>query len=89
MTPSNFKESNCVFSAPPDMDDSQVFSIHAFTGTVKGGNLDGAKFVVVAWKPTPEEIEDIKAGKPIFLSMLGGLAPHFITTDIKHATYFP
>jgi len=88
MIPTDFPESNCVFSAPHDMDESQVVSIPACTGKVNGGNLDGAQFVVVAWKPTPEEIEQIKSGAPIFLSMLGGLAPHFITTDIRQATYF-
>lgn len=70
------------------MDESQVLSIQAFKGIVKSGNLDGAFFVVVAWVPSPEEIEQLKAGKPILLSMLGGLSPHFLTTNFKQATYF-
>jgi hypothetical protein len=87
MKPANFPESNCVFGAPSDLDESQVFSIPAHTGIIVGGNLDGSKFVVVAWTPSPEEIEDLKNGKPLFLSMLGGLAPHFITTSFKQAAY--
>jgi hypothetical protein len=88
MMPSNFPESNCNFSAPSDMDESQVLTIPAFKGIVNGGNLDGCPFVVVAWIPTPEEIEQLKAGQPVYLSMLGGLSPHFLTTNFKHATYF-
>lgn len=69
------------------MDESQVLTIDAHTGIVKGGNIDGAQFVVVCWQPNAEEIERIKAGQPIYISMLGGLAPHFLTTDFKQAAY--
>jgi hypothetical protein len=87
MIPTDFPESNCVFGAPSDLDASQVLSIPALAGKIRGGNLDGARFVAIAWKPTPEEIEQIKSGAPIFLSMLGGLAPHFLTTNITEAAY--
>jgi len=68
------------------MDESQVFTIHAFSGTVNGGNLDGAPVVVTAWLPTPEELEQIKQGKPIFLTFIGGLPPHYPSMDFKEAT---
>ena len=85
MIPANFPESNCVFGAPSDLDASQVLSIPAFTGTVQGGNLDGSRMVVVAWLPTPAELEQLKNGAPVYLSMLGGLAPHLMTTSFKSA----
>jgi len=85
MKPANFPESNCVFGAPSDLDESQVLSIPAFTGTVIGGNLDGSRLVVVAWLPTPEEIEQLKTGAPVYLTMIGGLAPHFLSTTFQQA----
>lgn len=88
MNPANFPEANCQFKAPSDLDESQVFTIPAYKGTAHGGNLDGSNFVGVAWLPTPEEIEQLRNGQPIYLSMLGGLAPHFVTTDFKQATHF-
>lgn len=50
-------------------------------------NLDGSRFVVVAWKPTPEELNELNNGGMIYLSMLNGLLPHFLTTDFKAAAY--
>lgn len=85
MTPTNFPEANCVFGPPPGLDESQIFKIPAYRGVRLGGNLDGSDVVVVAWTPTEEEIERLKSGYPVFVSMVGGLAPHFLTTDFKIA----
>lgn len=41
MSPTNFPEANCVFGHPRDMEESQVRSIPAFRGSIKGGNCDG------------------------------------------------
>lgn len=93
--------SNAVFTAPADMDYTQVFSIHAFKSAVKAGftqdvlagevppgsNLDGSPFVVTAWKPTPEELEELNRGACVYLSCLAGLPPHFLTTNWSDATY--
>lgn len=68
------------------MDESQVRAIPSFVDKVVGGSLDGACITVVAWKPTPEEIEQIKNGANIYLSVVGGLPPHFIETSFKEAT---
>ncbi len=87
MNPTNFPEANAVFGTPKDLAPSQCRAIPAFRGTVDGGSVDGLVFVVVAWQPTPEEIEDIKNGKPVFISMVGGLAPHYLTTDFFAATH--
>lgn len=83
----NFPQANKIFKAPGDLDESQVFSIKAYVGIVQGGNLDGCNFVVVAWLPAPEELIQLRQGKPIYISMLGGLSPHFVTTDFDYAAY--
>jgi len=87
MNPANFPEANCAFGAPSDLDESQVLTIPAYKGVIRGGNLDGSEFVVVAWVPTPAELAQLIAGGAVYLSMLGGLAPHFLTTSVKEATY--
>jgi hypothetical protein len=76
------------FSAPDGLDETQVAPIEAFLETVpSGNNLEGASMVVVAWKPSPEEIQDLIDGGQIYLSCLGGLPAHFLTTKFKEATY--
>jgi len=84
---SPFPESNQVFNPPPDLDPSQCSAAEAFVGVIQQGNLDGHTFVVVAWKPTPEELEELNRGGLIYLSVLGGLPPHFLCTDFKTASY--
>jgi hypothetical protein len=85
MTAVDFPESNTKFGPPPDMDESQVRTIHAYVDSIKRGNLDGAQMVVVAWQPNPDELADLAAGKPVFITMLGGLAPHLLTTKFEAA----
>jgi hypothetical protein len=93
--------SNAVFHPPSDLDHTQVFSIHAYKNAVSSGftqlvfagevppgsNLDGANFIVTAWKPTDEELAVLVKGGCIFLSCLAVLPPHFLTTDWNIATY--
>lgn len=85
MTPTIFPQANCRFKAPTDLEESQCMTIDAFKGKVVGGSVDGSDFVVVAWTPTPDELAKLNAGSPIFLSMMGGLAPHFLTTNFDEA----
>lgn len=85
MTPTNFPEANTQFKAPSDMDESQVATIPAHVCEVRGGSCDGVPMVVVAWMPSEQEIRDIVAGKPIFLSMFGGLSPHYLTTSFEQS----
>lgn len=89
MTPANPPITNIVFTAPEDMDVSQVHSISAYKGTVPpGNNLDGQEFIVVAWKPSPEDLKLLILGGTVFLSCLGtSLPPHFITADFREASY--
>jgi hypothetical protein len=86
MTPANFKEANSKFTPPPGFDESQVATVPAYIGQVNGGSVDGCSMAVVAWLPSPDELSDILAGKPIFLTVLGGLPPHFLSTSFQSAT---
>ncbi len=87
MTPVKFPECNCQFRPPPDLDESQCMTIDAFNGQVQGGSLDGVRVIVVAWKPTEAEIEQIKSGDPIYISFVGGLPPHFPAMTFNQATH--
>jgi hypothetical protein len=98
MTPVHFPEANAIFGAPSDMAESQVATVHAFKHqltahpghqhNVLGGSCDGATQVVVAWQLSPEEIERLKQNNGvIFLSVLGGLIPHYLSLDFFNATH--
>lgn len=101
MIPDKPPRSNAVFHAPDDLDVTQVFSIHAFKSVIfpgftqslfkgevpPGSNLDGANFVVTAWRPTPEELEELNRGGLVYVSCLAILPPHFVTTSFRDATY--
>lgn len=84
MNPVSFPEANAVFLPPPGMAESQVMSIPAFQGTMAGGSLDGCPVVVTAWQPTPEELEVLKRGAPVFLSVVGHLPPHFLAVEFPY-----
>ena len=85
MTPINFPEVNCKFTAPPDLEESQCMTIAAYRGWIQGGSVDGSPVVVVAWQPSDTEREMIAEGKPVFISMIGGLAPHFLAMSFEEA----
>jgi hypothetical protein len=83
MTPVKFPQANASFKSPNGYDESQVATIPAYVGQLLGGNCDGDDIIIVAWLPSPEEVADIASGKPIFLSVLGGLPPHSLSTAIN------
>jgi hypothetical protein len=66
MIPAEFPEYNIVFNPPPDLEESQCGTVQGYVGYTKGGSCDGAPVVVVAWRPTAEEIEDLKKGAFIY-----------------------
>lgn len=84
MTPIRFPEANCWFGPPPNLEESQVRTIHAYQGPAVG-SCDGMKVVIVAHMPTDEDRQRIAEGGPIFITQLGGLAPHFLTTNFAEA----
>lgn len=85
MTATTFPEANTVYRPPADLEESQCSSIAAFQDVVQRGSCEGTRLIVVAWQPSERELEDLKAGGPVFLSMLGGLQPHFLTTRFEEA----
>ena len=85
MRPEKFEQANCQFGPPEDLDDSQCKTIYAFKGQVNCGHLDGSEIIIVAWKPSTEEIEQIQAGAMVFLTCIGGLPPHRISTSFQDA----
>ena len=87
MSPTRFPQANVAFKHPEGLDESQVRTVMAHTAPVVGGSVDGETMVVVAWQPDPMDIVRIQAGLPIFLTVLGGLPPHFLSTDFDTATH--
>lgn len=81
----DFPETNAIFSPPKDL--SQCLPVRAFLGNAAGGSLDGMEIIVVAWKPTQLERQAIYDGAPVYLSVLGGLPAHFLTTNFEEATH--
>ena len=86
MSPHKFPEANHRFGPPEDMTESQVATIPAFVGETRVGSCDGSPCVVVAWKPDARELAALNEGAPIFLTVLGGLPPHFLSTNFQEAT---
>ena len=88
MTPAKFLEANTVYGPPSDLEESQCFSIPAYQGTVDGGSVDGCRQVVVAYDLSPEEIAYLhQNGGRLFLSMIGGLSPHFLSFTFDQAIH--
>lgn len=88
MIPVTFEEANASFGAPEDMHESQCMTIEGFMGEVRNPNssLDGQRIIVVAWKPSIEEITIMQMGNPIYLSFVGGIPPHFPCMTFQEAT---
>lgn len=80
MIPTHFPECNRSFGPPSDLQESQCATIKAF-----GGSCDGVPMTIVAWKPTPQELEAINGGALVYLTCIGGLPPHFLTTSFEQA----
>lgn len=66
---------------PVGLTEEHVRSIHAFVGEQSGGVHDGSPTVVVAWQPDAEELKQLNEGAFVYLTVIGGLPPHFVTTS--------
>jgi hypothetical protein len=86
MNATDFPEANTKHGPPPGLDESHVKTIPSFKAQIEGGPHDGTEMVVVAWRPTPEDLKRLNAGALVYLSMMGGLCPHFLSTSFKDAT---
>jgi hypothetical protein len=74
------------FGPPAGLEESQCRTIPGFIGQVARGSVEGSTLVITRWLPSPEELEDLNAGRGIFISFLGGLPPHLLTTSFEAAT---
>ncbi len=86
MTPTHFEQANRQYGPPPSLTEGQCRTISAHVCEAANGSVDGAFMVVTAWKPNERELAALNAGQPVFLTCLGGLPPHFITTSFQEAT---
>lgn len=86
MIPVKFTEHNCVFGPPDGFSEEQVKSLYCYDGMVNQGSVDGVEILVTAWIPSQKELEDIIAGRPIFLTTMGRhLFPQMLTTRFEDA----
>lgn len=85
MTPVRFAEANAIFGPPEGMTEHQVRRVPGYIGETLVGSCDGMKLVIVAHLPDERDKAAIAAGAPIFLTMVGGLAPHFLSTNFAEA----
>lgn len=73
----DFPESNFTFTRPEDMPEEDCGDLKVFRGV----DEKGYPIIISHWKPTPEEIEDIKNGKGIYLNIYGkGMPPVSLQT---------
>ena len=81
-----FAEANAKFGPPSDMEESQVQTVAAYLGQIKGGSVDGSNVIITAWRPTEQELADLNAGKCVYISILSPtLPPHLLTTNFQEA----
>lgn len=80
MIPTTFPEANNIIGPPADMNESHVQPVAAFSGPITGGAFDGATLHVVAWQPSPMERERLIAGASVFISFVGAIPVHTVTT---------
>jgi hypothetical protein len=80
VTPVQFPESNRMIGPPAQIREDLCSSIPACIGHFNGGPWDGADSIVVAWKPTIEELAQLNRGGPIYVHFIGGVPPHCLST---------
>jgi len=84
MKPVKFPQANCTFKSPPDLEGS-CQEIAAYQGQCSGGIFDGGMICVTAWTPSEEDLMMLKMGGAVFLTTMGGLPPHRLTTSFNEA----
>lgn len=86
MIPFKFTESNIRYKAPQDLEESQVRTINAYHGVIIKDSLDGLPIIVTAWKPDERELEVLKSGGCVYMTLVtAALPPHLLTTSFQEA----
>lgn len=77
--PIDFEGSNLTLVKPANMTDEQCASLFAY----KGVDNDGFGFILTVWQPSKEDIEAVKAGRPICVKVVSESFPPMAiyTTD--------
>ena len=85
--PLEFEKTNVTFLIPDDLarNKTKARAIRGRILQVNTGPLDGLAVAVVAYKPSPLDVSRILAGEPIYISFLGGVAPHYVSVSLEDA----
>jgi hypothetical protein len=87
MKPSPFPGTNAIFGPPPGYDRSQIATVPALMMDISGGSMDGSMSITVAWKPDEADLKRLNQGGLIYLCVVGGLVPHFLTTSLEESGF--
>lgn len=71
MRPIDFEGTNLTLTKPDSMLDEECLPLRAF----KGVDDAGFNFILTAWQPNKEDLEALKAGRPICIKVLGVSQP--------------
>lgn len=71
MLPVDFEGTNITFTKPKDMTDDQCSDVKA----MKAIDQNGFPFILLAFQPNYEDIQAIKAGRPIMLKIVTTVMP--------------
>lgn len=85
MNAEQFEQANITYGPPEGVSEAHVHSIPAFVGAIEGGPFDGSHYTVVAWRPDEKDLERLNNGGVVYLSVVGGLMPHFLCTSFEEA----
>jgi hypothetical protein len=87
MMPLEFAGTNVTFLIPDDLasNRTKARAIRGRVFQVGPGPLDGLAVAVVAYKPSALDVSRFLAGEPIYISFLGGVAPHYLSTTLEEA----
>lgn len=75
MSPIPFRESNKTYHKPQGWTDEQCSDLHVWEGPVPIDANTAVNGIISCWMPTEEELADLNAGKPIFISVLSNVQP--------------
>lgn len=69
-----------------DFPQANVKTIPSFRAKIGGGRFDDGELIVVAWRPSIDDLDRLIKGEMVYLTAFGGLPPHFVSTTFKEAT---
>lgn len=71
MHPSSFDEANEILGPPVGMTEDECGSLSVFRGL----DVDGTPLVISCWRPTPEEVEELRRTGRLWLLVCGTRMP--------------